>query len=134
MTYERDSIRGTLVVIDLFTPESSEWAELWPNAVERRSLQRAIEDGKTMLVSFQLWVEFTQDGLLSRLGGTRWGPGVVRVGNDPTVELATPAYDGRSHMGDLYGDLVGILEIGKWDLYAAPFRLELTSAVSARLG
>jgi len=130
---EQSPICGTVVEIGLFTPDDSEWAELWPEAVERRVLQRTIADGTTMLVEFQLWAEIVQAEMVSRVGGTRSGPSSVSLERDPTVELVDAAYDGRVHLGDLYGDLGGDREIRKWDLYAAPFRL-LTSAVSARLG
>jgi hypothetical protein len=44
--------------------------------------------------------------------------------------LAEAAYEARRHIGDLYGDLMGVR---KWDLYAEPFRLELDEEVRARI-
>lgn len=122
---------GTLVVIDSFSPRDSEWDELWSDAVQRRALQRDVANGDAMLVDFQLFAEFAENGSRSRVGGTKWFPGVVRLDKDPTTELTDAAYEGRRHLGDLFGDLVGVR---KWDLYAALFWLELTQEVSARIG
>jgi hypothetical protein len=120
----------TVVVIQPFAPREGEWSEQWPDSIERRCLQRDVANGKALLVVFQLYAEFVEDGDVSRVGGTKWGPMAVRLDKDPTTELTGAAYEGRRHMGDLYGDLSGVR---KWDLYAAPFRLELDDRVGARI-
>lgn len=126
----QDCLRGTVVVVQPFTPLESEWNELWTDPIERRCLQMDVANDTALLVMFQLFAEFVEDGDVSRVGGTKWGPMAVRLDKDPTTELAEAAYEGRRHLGDLYSDLRGVR---KWDLYAAPFRLELDEEVSVAL-
>ena len=126
----QDCLRGTVVVVQPFTPLESEWNELWTDSIERRCLQRDVANGEALLVMFQLYAEFVEDGDVSCVGGTKWGPMAVRLDKNPTTELTDAAYEGRRHTGDLYGELSGVR---KWDLYAAPFRLELDEEVGARI-
>jgi hypothetical protein len=84
---------------------------------------------------FQVFAEVELDTGVDRIGGTRWGPALVPLSGDPTKLIVESAYDGRLHLGDLYGDLrsAPLSFGGRWELYAAPFRLELDSALEELL-
>jgi hypothetical protein len=83
----------------------------------------------------QVWAELKSDGAVHRLGGTAWGPLEIPLDSDPTKQVIDAAYEGRNrHFGDLYGHLaMGSEDLSQWDLYSAPFRVEIADNMPARL-
>lgn len=124
----------TGVSASLVQPSGAEWQEVWPDLSERRRIERGVENGRVVLVMSQLFAELRDTVGVGRVGGTVWGPAVIALDRDPTKELVEQAYDGRCHLGDLYRDVKPLASrTPRWDLYAAPFRLELGPALEALL-
>jgi hypothetical protein len=102
---------------------------------EGRRLGESLRRGDTLLVDAQSFVEYRDGDGWERMGGSVAGPDEVDVTVDPTKRLLEIAHESREwHLPDLLGDLRrnGVL-VSRWDFYAAPFRIELSKELQARV-
>ena len=124
----RGEVIGTSVMLESVDFAEDDWRRFWEDPVERRALQRAVADHRAVVIKAQVFVDVKANGRVERVSGTQWWPQEIWLDRDPTNQLIERAYDGRFHLGDLYGDL-WITGSGpsRWEFYAAPFRVELSA-------
>ena len=127
-TDQHCEVIGTSVMLESVDFAEDDWRRFWEDPVERRALQRAVADHRAVVIKAQVFVDVKANGRVERVSGTQWWPQEIWLDRDPTNQLIERAYDGRFHLGDLYGDL-WITGSGpsRWEFYAAPFRVELSA-------
>lgn len=85
-------------------------------------------------IDLHIFAEVEDDQGLTRLGGSRWGPVALDPDGNLGKQLLDEAYAGRMHLEDLYTDLVRAdVQLTRWDLWAAPFAVELSDQVRGRV-
>jgi hypothetical protein len=128
---------GTGVFISVW-PNPHGWLrEIDPTSTtEYRSLLGDIEAGRAVLVGCEIFAETRRGADVVRLCGTSTGPEPISLERDPTRELLTSAYRVRdAHLGELMRELrpPGFVR-SRWELFAAPFRIELAREARLLLG
>ena len=99
-----------------------------------RADQMAYERGQLLYVGWHVFADLEDDGRHFRLGGS-WGmERPISLNEDPTSALLEIVKEERYHLGNLFGDLrMGNMDVTRWEFYAAPFKVELSPQLQARL-
>ena len=105
--------------------------ELALDKSELRRFHDSVDSGAEVPVECQVFADLERAGRVDRVGGTRWGPVMLQKVDDMTNSLVEAAYEGRNHLGDLFGDMrLAGLPFTRWELYSAPFRVEIDPALA----
>lgn len=127
-------LQKIVVRIDSCGPTDPLWDEAWPGRLERERIESSVVKGDAVVVRFQVFAVVAEGEAVGQIGGTMWGPVKIDLDGDPTNALIDEAYNGRRHLGDLYADLKGaVLVRRRWDVYSAPFDVELGSGLDELL-
>jgi hypothetical protein len=124
----------TIALVSIVDAEDSQWERVFENSLDRARVRQELAAGRLVWVAVQVFAVVERRSGADRIGGTMFGPVEVDATRDPTNDLIGAAYSARDHLGTLYGDLrIAGLNVDRWELYAAPFRVVLDERAESLL-